>query len=65
MARKTIAPARDRWSLDNPNDGYATIDNAGIINSRSFTQTIEQLKAMPAVRVGILRIVRVRLQRME
>ena len=58
-------PAFDRWSLDNPNDGYATVDDAGRINPRSFTQQLSQLKALPGVKAGVALIVKVRIQRMD
>jgi len=54
--------AADRWSLDNPNDGYATVDDDGRINPRSFTQQLSQLKALPSAKAGIALLAKVRIQ---
>ena len=58
-------PTADRWSLENPNDGYATVDIDGRINPRSFTQQISQLKILPGVKAGAVLIAKVRVQLMD
>jgi len=57
--------AADRWSLDNPNDGYATVDDDGRINPRSFTQQLSQLNALPRVKAGVALVAKVRIQLMD
>ena len=56
------APPPDRWSLENQNDGYATVDGEGWINPRTLTKHLGQLKALPGVKAGIMQIAKVRIQ---